>query len=103
MNVVCSKLSHRYIHKIKDGIMSVKLLDKPTVTIEPELCKGCGLCLDACPPDVIKFHEKFNTKGYHYAYYIGDGCTGCGVCFYACPEPEAIVVYKKGAEIEEVA
>ena len=50
-----------------------------------------------------KFHEKFNTKGYHYAFYVGDGCTGCGVCFYACPEPEAIVVFKKGYRSEEVA
>ena len=65
--------------------MGVKVLDKPTVTIEPELCKGCGLCLDACPPDVLKYHEKFNTKGYHYAYYLGDGCTGCGVCAAHCP------------------
>ncbi len=61
--------------------MGVKVLEKPTVTVEPELCKGCGLCIDACPQDVLKFHEKFNTKGYHYAYYVGDGCTGCGVCF----------------------
>lgn len=83
--------------------MAGKILEKPTVAVEPELCKGCGLCIDACPPDVLKFHENFNTKGYHYAYYTGDGCTGCGVCFYACPEPEAIVVYKKGYEIEEVA
>ena len=74
--------------------MGVKKLDKPTVTIEPELCKGCGLCLDACPPDVIKFHQKFNTKGYHYAYYIGEGCTGCGVCKMVCPV-EAIEGEKK--------
>lgn len=81
--------------------MSIRTLTEPTVTIEPELCKGCGLCIEACPPDVLKFHEKFNNKGYHYAYYIGENCTGCGVCFYACPEPEAIAVYKKGAEVEE--
>ena len=81
--------------------MSIKTLTEATITIEPELCKGCGLCIEACPPDVLKFHEKFNSKGYHYAYYIGENCTGCGVCFYACPEPEAIAVYKKGAEVEE--
>ncbi len=81
--------------------MSIRTLTEPTITIEPELCKGCGLCIEACPPDVLKFHEKFNNKGYHYAYYVGENCTGCGVCFYACPEPEAIAVYKKGAEVEE--
>jgi NAD-dependent dihydropyrimidine dehydrogenase PreA subunit len=85
--------------------MGKKILDKASVKVEPELCKGCGLCIEACPPDVLKFHTKFNSKGYHYAYYVGDGCTGCGVCFYACPEPEAIAVFKKGYELqgEEVA
>jgi NAD-dependent dihydropyrimidine dehydrogenase PreA subunit len=75
--------------------------DKPMVIIEPELCKGCGLCIDACAPAVLKYHKKFNSKGYHYAYYVGEGCTGCGVCFYACPEPEAIIVLKKGAKLKE--
>ncbi|GAB4328543.1 MAG: ferredoxin family protein [Calditrichia bacterium] len=76
--------------------MAEKTLDKHWVKVLPELCKGCGLCIAACPQGVLKFHDKFNTKGYHYAYYVGEGCTGCGVCFYACPEPEAIAVFKKG-------
>ena len=82
--------------------MSSKAEGRAFVAIDPELCKGCGLCIDACVPDVLKFHDKFNTKGYHYAYYTGEGCTGCGVCYYACPEPEAIVVYKKGYVKEEI-
>ncbi len=81
--------------------MEEKMLDKNWTTILPEICKGCGLCIDACPQDVLKFHEKFNSKGYHYAYYIGEGCTGCNVCFYACPEPEAVAVYKKGYVLQE--
>ncbi len=86
--------------------MGEKVLDNNLTIIQPEICKGCGLCIDACPQKVLKFHEKFNTKGYHYAYYVGEGCTGCNVCFYACPEPEAVAVYKKGhvfQESEEVA
>ncbi len=81
--------------------MGEKILDKHWTKINPELCKGCGLCIAACPQNVLKFHEKFNSKGYHYAYYAGDGCTGCFVCFYACPEPEAVEVYKKGHVLEE--
>ncbi|MFZ0391598.1 MAG: 4Fe-4S dicluster domain-containing protein [Calditrichia bacterium] len=81
--------------------MSQKTFDKNWVIIEPELCKGCGLCIDACPQDVLKFHDKFNAKGFHYAYYVGEGCTGCNVCFYACPEPEAVAVFKKGHVMEE--
>lgn len=78
-----------------------KIVDKPFVVIDPEECKGCGLCIEDCPEKVLKFHEKFNSKGYHYAFYVGEGCTGCGICFYACPEPEAVTVYKKGYELVE--
>ncbi len=78
-----------------------KILDKPVTVINAELCKGCGLCIADCPVDVLVFDEKFNTKGYHYARYVGDGCTGCGICFYACPEPGAVTVYKKGYELAE--
>ena len=76
-----------------------KILEKPQTVVDIELCKGCGICIEECPKDVLKFHEKFNTKGYHYAYYTGEGCTGCGVCYYACPEPGAVTIYKKGYEL----
>jgi ferredoxin len=78
-----------------------KVLDKPSVKIIPELCKGCGLCIEDCPEDVLKFAQDFNAKGYHYAIYVGEGCTGCLTCFYACPEPEVISVFRKGYEYEK--
>jgi NAD-dependent dihydropyrimidine dehydrogenase PreA subunit len=81
--------------------MSTKILDKATVVVKPELCKGCGLCISVCPVEVLHFNKNFNTKGYFFADYAGEGCTGCGICFYACPEPEAIVVWKKRAVVPE--
>ena len=80
----------------------VQILEKPSVKVDPHLCKGCGLCIEDCPEDVLAFHSKFNTKGYHYAYYLGDGCTGCLTCFYSCPEPEVIEVFRKGYEYEKI-
>ena len=68
----------------------------PTVVIREDECKGCGLCIEACPTDVLFEQPHLNRMGYHPAGYKGEGCTGCGVCFYACPEPGAITVYKKG-------
>lgn len=65
------------------------------VVINTEECKGCGLCIEACPIKVLLLSEKFNTHGYHTSSYKGDGCTGCGVCFYTCPEPGAITVFKR--------
>jgi 2-oxoglutarate ferredoxin oxidoreductase subunit delta len=71
-----------------------KTITGPTVVIEPEMCKGCSLCVNICPPEVLVLSEGLNHMGYHPASYAGEGCTGCGVCFYACPEPGAITVYK---------
>lgn len=68
-------------------------VDRGLVEVSVEECKGCGLCVDACPPQVMKLAENLNTRGYHPAIYLGKGCTGCGICFFACPEPGAITVF----------
>ncbi len=65
------------------------------VEIEFDLCKECGLCVEACPVNVLRISENLNVMGYHPVEYSGNGCTGCGICFYVCPEPGVIRVYKK--------
>lgn len=70
------------------------------VAVNVEECKGCKLCIDACPVDVLHSAISFNTHGYNPAEYEGEGCTGCGVCYYACPEPGAITVFKNWAEAQ---
>jgi 2-oxoglutarate ferredoxin oxidoreductase subunit delta len=64
------------------------------VLIHVEECKGCGLCVDSCPPKCLHLAPELSAYGVHPAHYDGEGCTGCGICFYCCPEPGAIVVYK---------
>jgi len=64
------------------------------VAVNVEECKGCKLCVEACPVDVLHLATSFNTHGYNPSEYDGEGCTGCGVCYYACPEPGALVVFK---------
>ncbi len=67
-----------------------------TVIVNEDECKGCGLCIDICPKDVLFELSHLNRMGYHPAGYRGEGCIGCSFCFYACPEPGAITVLKKG-------
>ena len=74
--------------------MSAEKRDRGRVEISEEDCKGCGLCVTACPPQVMRLSERLNGHGYHPADYLGSGCTGCGICFFACPEPGAITVYR---------
>lgn len=64
------------------------------VKIRVEECKGCGLCIEACPPECLEFLAELSAYGVHPAHYTGEGCTGCGICFYTCPEPGAITVYR---------
>lgn len=64
------------------------------VKIDKEECKGCGLCVDSCPPECLKLARELNAYGAHPAMYVGEGCTGCGICFYCCPEPGAITVMR---------
>lgn len=64
------------------------------VEINHDECKGCGLCVESCPPQVLRLEPELNQYGVHAAEYLGDGCTGCGICFYCCPEPGAITVFR---------
>ncbi len=64
------------------------------ITINEDECKGCGLCVESCPPKKLALAPELNQYGVHPAQYVGEGCTGCGICFYCCPEPGAITVYR---------
>ncbi len=64
------------------------------ILIDSEECKGCGLCVESCPPECLELLAELNAYGVHPAHYTGEDCTGCGICFYCCPEPGAITVYR---------
>ncbi|MES2221764.1 MAG: 4Fe-4S dicluster domain-containing protein [Acidobacteriota bacterium] len=64
------------------------------VTIDADECKGCGLCVDSCPPKCLELAPELNANGIHPVRCNGHICTGCGICFYCCPEPGAITVYR---------
>ncbi|MGA7525231.1 MAG: 4Fe-4S dicluster domain-containing protein [Acidobacteriaceae bacterium] len=71
--------------------------DRGLLRIDTDECKGCGLCIEACPPKVIELSERLNPYGYRTARYLGAGCTGCGMCFLVCPEPGAVTVLRLAA------
>ncbi|MCS7374415.1 MAG: 4Fe-4S dicluster domain-containing protein [archaeon GB-1845-036] len=50
-------------------------------------CKGCGICVSICPGKVLALSEKFNSRGYNYAYARApEKCIGCKFCEYHCPD-----------------
>lgn len=73
--------------------------DRGSVEMNSEECKGCGLCVEACPPKLLSLTEDLNHYGYHTAVYAGHGCTGCGICFFVCPEPGGIRVLRREMQL----
>lgn len=66
---------------------------KGDIVIDIERCKGCEVCIPACPQDVIALAKNVNGKGYHYLETINNECTGCANCAIVCPDG-VITVYR---------
>lgn len=67
---------------------------KGAVVVDVEECKGCELCVVACPQNVLALNKKVNSKGYHFSYMENaDACVGCTNCAVVCPDT-CITVYR---------
>ena len=60
----------------------------PKVTFRSDLCKGCGLCVAACPKKIITLAKgKLNQKGHSPAEVTDpSACIGCAFCATMCPD-----------------
>jgi NAD-dependent dihydropyrimidine dehydrogenase PreA subunit len=51
----------------------------PRVEINRIACTGCGVCVETCPPDVLRMDNE------HKAVVVyADDCQGCFVCQWDC-------------------
>lgn len=72
-------------------------MSRGTIRIDVDHCKGCTLCVSACPQEVIVINtEQVNGHGYHPAQLKEEAkhCTGCGICALFCPDA-CISVYRE--------
>lgn len=68
------------------------------IIVNTESCKGCNLCVVACPSNVLALSKDANSKGYNFSVAMNeDECTGCAACAFVCPDA-CITVYRKKAE-----
>jgi 2-oxoglutarate ferredoxin oxidoreductase subunit delta len=57
------------------------------VVIDQELCKGCYLCIRACPVKVLERDIRPNSSGSYPPVPVrAEQCIGCGNCFEVCPD-----------------
>jgi len=64
------------------------------IVINTDKCKGCLLCIDVCPQNVIAVANYLNGAGIRVAQNSNNGkCTACRQCAVVCPDV-AIEVYR---------
>jgi 2-oxoglutarate ferredoxin oxidoreductase subunit delta len=74
---------------------------KGRIKVNEVYCKGCELCITACPQQVLGLAtDRITAKGYHPATLIAEGCTGCAVCSVVCPEA-AITVFRETTGVNQ--
>ena len=55
--------------------------------IDPNRCKGCGLCVAVCPEKILRLAQGFNRQGQHFAEcFAEERCTACTSCAVICPD-----------------
>ncbi len=68
----------------RDELMAVYFIRKT----DPDLCVGCGECIDICPVDVITLEDNVATID-------EDWCIGCGVCATKCEFDALNIIYRE--------
>ena len=58
------------------------------VTFQPDICKGCGLCIAACKKELLGMaKEKIKAKGQQPGEMTEESeCVGCTNCATLCPD-----------------
>lgn len=58
------------------------------LTFDTDNCKGCGLCVNACPKNLLQLaKDKINKKGHSPVEITDqDACIACAFCATMCPD-----------------
>ena len=62
----------------------------PKITVNEDICKGCGLCTANCPKKIVRLaKDRLNKKGYHPAEcFEPEACIGCTMSLPVAKQPD---------------
>lgn len=71
-----------------DPVLASETSPPGPLAIASDRCKGCELCIGACPHRVLALGVGVvNRLGYHPIRLIDPaGCTSCALCAKVCPD-----------------
>ncbi len=79
---------------------ALSLIDQGTICMDPSIaevntlhCKGCGICVEACPYAAIELVAADQGKVHLHAQVNGYLCKGCGTCAGACPNKAMSLIH----------
>ena len=64
-----------------------------TVTVDEEICVGCGSCIDVC---FVKAINLIDEKA-----VISESCRGCGRCVTTCPQKAITLIIDSKENVYE--
>jgi len=57
------------------------------IVIDPNLCKGCHICISVCPHGVLEKSEVVDNRGFFLPKVVDlEACKVCQLCEMECPD-----------------
>jgi len=80
--------------------MATQQIQRGYIVVLEERCKGCELCVPACPENILLMSHRANRSGWNLVETQDmEKCIACNLCALICPD-RAIDVFRFDAPLK---